>query len=101
MGDRLMWDQQALDELFKSPQGPIGKELLRIGTRIERGAKRRCPVDTGRLRASVNHDLEVDARGLVVKVGTDVDYAGYVEFGTQHTRAQPFLIPALISEVGP
>lgn len=47
---------------------------------IESGAKVRAPVDTGRLRASIQIYLKDD--GLSADVGTEVNYAVYVEFGT-------------------
>jgi HK97 gp10 family phage protein len=100
MADRFVFDEKGLAELFDSPQGPTGQMLLRRATRIERGAKRTAPVDTGRLRASVTHSLERDFAGLVAVVGTDVDYAPFVELGTSRAAAQPFLRPALAAEVG-
>lgn len=48
---------------------------------IQKGAKRRCPVDTGRLRASITFE-PVGSLGLTMKVGTKVHYAPYVEWGT-------------------
>lgn len=101
MADRLRFDENAMSDLFDSPAGPVGKELKRIAMRVTRSAKRRCPVDTGRLRASIVDELGADDRGLVATIGTDVEYAGFVEFGTSRARAQPFLIPALHEEVGP
>ena len=67
-----------------------------IGGKAETYAKQLCPVDTGNLRNSithvqVNHDTEA--------VGTNVEYAPYVELG-HHTStgklvaARPFLRPA-------
>lgn len=99
MPERFRFDDAGLRELFDSPQGPVGKEITRRTIRVETGAKRLCPVDTGRLRASITHALERDAQGLVGVVGTDVDYAPYVELGTSRAPAQPFLRPALASEV--
>ena len=55
-------------------------------------AKRLCPVDTGRLRSSIRPRL--DAAKLDAEVYTDVYYAEYVEFGTVHMQAEPFLRPA-------
>jgi HK97 gp10 family phage protein len=95
MADRIAFDQAGLDELFASPDGPTGKHLKKLGLRVQRGAKRRCPVDTGRLRSSIAEELGTDARGLVEVIGTDVNYAPHVEFGTSRMRAQPFLRPAL------
>ncbi len=40
----------------------------------------KCPVDTGNLRGSIT--AEVDENALVARVGTPVEYAPYIEFGT-------------------
>lgn len=52
------------------------------------------PVDTGRLRNSITHEIR-DA-GLSAVVGTNVYYAPHVEFGTRNPNypAQPFLFQA-------
>jgi HK97 gp10 family phage protein len=94
-GVRVVFDQTQLDHLLGTPEGPTGVALLRSAVLVERVAKRLCPVDTGRLRGSITHDLARDARGLVATVGTLVEYAPFVEFGTRYMRAQPFLRPAL------
>lgn len=65
-----------------------GNEALAIA--VESEAKRRAPVDTGRLRASITHDS--DATGAIV--GTNVEYAPFQELGTSKMQAQPFLVPA-------
>lgn len=91
----IVFDERALAELFDSPDGPVGKELARRAVRVETAAKRRAPVDTGRLRSSISRELGIDNRGLRARIGTDVDYAIYVEFGTSRARAQPYLRPAL------
>jgi hypothetical protein len=75
--------------------GPVAKDLARRCFRVERAAKRGCPVDTGRLRSSINWRLARDGRGLLGIVGTNDTYAPYVEFGTTRTAAQPYLRPAL------
>ena len=45
---------------------------------VENDAKLKCPVDTGALRSSITSEVEGD----VGMVGTNVEYAPYVEFGT-------------------
>lgn len=85
----------ALRELFESPSGEVAKDLQRRALRVEGAAKRLCPVDTGRLRSSITNELGTDAEGLVAVIGTDVEYAPYVELGTNRMAAQPFLLPAL------
>ena len=60
-------------------------------------AKRNCPVDTGNLRNSlttVMDSMPSDDPTLGF-VGTNVEYAAFVEFGTRYQPAQPFLGPAL------
>lgn len=58
-------------------------------------AKRRAPVLTGNLRRSIHVEQgAVTLTRAEAKVGTDVEYAPYVEFGTSRMRAQPYLRPA-------
>lgn len=70
----------------------IDRALEEIGLAAEGYAKRACPVDTGNLRNSITHAVE--SAEDAVYVGTDVEYAPYVEMGTRRTAAQPFLRPA-------
>ena len=46
-------------------------------------------VDTGRLRGSITHG--VDNAEKVAYIGTNVEYAAYVEFGTSKMPARPYL----------
>lgn len=100
-GVRVVIDDQALTTLFASGEGAVGRDLERRALAVERAAKRLCPVDTGRLRSSIAHDLARDARGLLAMIGTNVSYGPFVEFGTSRARAQPFLRPALSAAGGP
>lgn len=68
----------------------VARTLEAIGLTAEGHAKLKCPVDTGRLRNSITHVVDDDT----VYIGTNVEYAAYVELGTIHTRAQPYLRPA-------
>lgn len=70
----------------------IGVALEEIGLLAEGYAAGKCPVDTGNLRGSITH--EVDAGDSAVYIGTNVEYAPYVELGTSRQKAQPFLRPA-------
>lgn len=95
----------------------ILRALERCGMQAEGYAKDLAPVDTGSLRNSISH--RVDEKEKVVYIGTNVEYAAYVELGTgkyaeggrqdpwvyqdtegkwHHThgqRAQPYLKPAV------
>jgi len=64
--------------------------LEAIGLQAEGYAKANCPVDTGNLRNSISHAVSGDA----AYIGTNVEYAPYVEFGTRKMSAQPYLKPA-------
>lgn len=66
------------------------RALTRIGLQAETFAKRECPVDTGNLRNSITN--AVDDKSAYI--GTNVEYAPYVELGTSRTKAQPFIKPA-------
>lgn len=56
----------------------VSKALNRACLVVENEAKRLCPVDTGDLRNSINHEVHNNV-GIV---GTNKEYAPYVEFGT-------------------
>lgn len=55
-------------------------------------------IDTGVLRASINHEVFEDASGVVGFVGVEsaVKYGLWLELGTRRMKARPFLRPALI-----
>lgn len=68
----------------------LAAAMEEIGLAGERFAKDKCPVDTGRLRNSITH---VHDEGKVY-LGTNVEYAPYIEFGTSRQDPRPFLTPA-------
>ena len=76
----------------------IARALEKIGLKVERYAMGLCPVDTGRLRNSITHSVEKGQN--CVYIGTNVEYAPYVELGTSHHKEQPFLRPAAIDHAG-
>lgn len=102
----FVYDQAGLRELFDSPDGPTGKMLKRAGLVVQRAAKKNASgrpgpnVQTGRLRSSIGEELRHDGNELVEVVGTDVEYALYVEVGTSHAPAYPYLRPALDAAKG-
>lgn len=73
-------------------ESAIAVALEKIGLLAENYAAKKCPIDTGNLRGSITY--EVDAGDNAVYIGTNVEYAPYVELGTSHQKAQPFLRPA-------
>ncbi len=104
-------------EALAAMQEAALRALEKCGLVGEGYAKKLAPVDTGNLRNSITHT--VDEGEMAVYIGTDVEYAGYVELGTgkyypggrptpwvyqdakgnwhmtHGQRAQPFLKPAV------
>lgn len=69
------------------------RALTAIGLFVEGEAKLRCPVDTGNLRGSLDHKVDESKIGVIV--GTNVEYAVFVEKGTSRQKEQPYLTPAV------
>jgi hypothetical protein len=79
---RNVLDVHAINRLLSSRQGPVARDLLRRGYRVTAVAKRLCPVDHGRLRASITPVLVSRDGMFIVEVGTNVKYARWVHDGT-------------------
>jgi len=79
-------------EIFKA----INKNFLpKAGVEVQKEAVRiiraKEIIDSGRLRDSIKFKVSNDD----VKVGTNVEYAPYQEYGTYKIAARPYLRPAL------
>lgn len=103
MASTIEWDDAAfsrgLGEALKRLGIRTEQDLQRVGIRVQNRARQNCPVDTGRLRSSIQHKMGRDARGPFVEIGTNVEYAADVEFGTSRNRAQPYLRPAVLEVI--
>ena len=67
-------------EVLGEMHDAVLRALERVGEQAEGYAKDLCPVDTGQLRDSISH--KVDDGEQVVYIGSNLDYAAYVELGT-------------------
>ena len=67
------------EEVLSALERAKKRGLEAIGLTAEGHAKNETPVDTGRLRNSINHATDDDA----AYIGTNVEYAPYVELGTR------------------
>lgn len=87
---------------FKSAKdAAILSGLEQIGMLAEGHAKALCPVDTGRLRNSITH--QVDSGEPAVYIGTNVEYAVFVELRedvTHSTGQAHYLRDAATNNVG-
>lgn len=68
------------DEVLEAFDEACLRALERCGLQAEGYAKDLCPVDTGALRNSISH--KVDVARAAAYIGTNISYAGYQEFGT-------------------
>jgi len=74
----------------------IGQELDVVGANIVDVAKELVPVDTGFLQSTIYHQM-IDQS--TVEVGAEAEYASYVELGTHKSAPQPYLRPAIDSQL--
>lgn len=68
------------DEVLEAFNEACLRALERCGSQAEGYAKDLVPVDTGNLRNSISH--KVDSGEPAAYIGTNSEYAAYVEFGT-------------------
>ena len=117
MAVKIVGEKAILDDLRKNYPGKIEDKVFDAITdgvnRIRGEAKRRVPVDTGRLRFSLQaRSFKKKMYGVVYadypknralhktttkrqKAGTPDYYAMCIEYGTFRAPAQPFLKPAV------
>jgi HK97 gp10 family phage protein len=90
--------QKKLDQLSMAMAAQALATAVTAGALvIENAAKQRSPVRTGNLRRSIHTEpaRAADGKAATARVGTNVEYAPYVEFGTRRMSARPYLRPAL------
>lgn len=69
------------------------KQALELsGKEVQKKARAIVPIDTGRLRKSINYQVGKSR----VLIGPDTDYDIFVEEGTYKMRARPYLRPGLL-----
>lgn len=61
---------------------PLRRLLQRAAIYTQGEARELAPVDTGRLRSSLDYEIDENDPPLWAKVGTSVFYAPYQEYGT-------------------
>ena len=84
---RFIEYKPGMDQLLRSPQGAVGKDLRKRGLRVQAGAKAQVGVRTGALRASIHMRHANDTRGQYVKIGSNLSYAR-----AHHDGASPHII---------
>ena len=84
------------DKIINKVDNALEAAMMQAVLMVEADSKKMAPVDTGRLRASITHEVREIANGVIQgKVGSSTSYSKFVELGTSKMPAQPYLRPAL------
>jgi HK97 gp10 family phage protein len=89
------------EALFEAVQEVVGFDTVAT-------AKELCPVlpkstterTPGELRDSIDARVRRDKKGVRAYVTTHTGYGGWVELGTTHSAAEPYLWPAFEQNIG-
>lgn len=84
-------------QVEKELKDRIGKSLDEVGKHIADDARRRVPVDTGTLKGTIDYEIDEDKNRITI--GANTDYAINVEKGSSNQKAQPFITPAVMSNI--
>ena len=78
-------DAEQLQQRWNNPaliRQPMGDFFYATGIHVTNLAKVNAPHDRGRLRASLNHMIDTATVPQWVKVGSNLEYAPFMEYGT-------------------
>lgn len=83
--------QEAMSRFDSGMQRQVHRFLTSWAADVKAAAMRNAPVRTGYLRSTIYAEI----KDWVAEIGADATYALFVELGTIHMRAQPYLYPAI------
>ena len=78
-----------LDEVLGALDSALTAGLVKIGAAAQGYAKDNTPVRTGTLRDSIGVEVKKDEKAAYI--GTNVEYAPYIELGAQGRKGLHFL----------
>lgn len=84
----------------KASQEQIRTALQAGALVIREAAKVRAPILTGTLRRSLAYRTFINGGAAQARIGTNLEYAAHVEFGTSRQPAQPYLRTAYDEKKG-
>lgn len=84
--------EQKLAASVEDSAARLAQGVKQAGELIAGEARKRAPVDTGRLRSSIRSTTTEEEGEIVAKIGTNVDYAIHVEYG-HRTRGGKSYVP--------
>ena len=81
----------AMQSFDSGMQRHVHRLLASWAADVKALAKQLVPVRTGHLRSSIYAKIQE----WVAEIGAEATYALFVELGTRHMQAQPYLYPAI------
>jgi HK97 gp10 family phage protein len=90
-------------QVEKKLEDMMRKNMEKVGAVVERQAKKNVTqtpplhpqVDTGRLRSSIIHLVDVQGNTIAVSIGTNIFYGKHLELGTINHPPYPWLFVAV------
>lgn len=92
MAHNLKWNDKKITQQIAAA---ADDNILKAVLIVERDAKKMVAVDTGRLRNSITHEIIRYKKDVIGRVGTNIPYGIFQEYGTSRMSAHPYLRPAL------
>jgi len=83
--------QETMRQFDSAVQKHVHRQLASWAADVKALARQLAPVRTGHLRSTIYADV----KGWVARIGAEATYALYVELGTRHMQARPYLYPAI------
>jgi HK97 gp10 family phage protein len=81
----------AMGRFDSAMQRHVHRQLASWAADVKALARQLVPVRTGHLRSTIYAKI----REWVAEIGAEATYALFVELGTRHMRARPYLYPAI------
>jgi hypothetical protein len=82
---------EALNSFDSAIKTRVQQRLVDWATGVKGEAEKLVPVRTGYLQSTIF----VDVQEWQLVIGAKAEYAAEIEFGTTHSKAKPYLTPAL------
>jgi HK97 gp10 family phage protein len=83
--------QAAMQKFDSAMQNQVYRFLASWAADVKAAAMRNAPIRTGYLRSTIYATI----KDWVAEIGAEATYALFVELGTRHMRAQPYIYPAI------
>lgn len=87
--------EKRVDNIIANSDSIAEEVVKNLGTIAHKSARSNAPVDTGALKQSITLEVEGNGTNAIAEIGSGLEYAPHLEYGTTSQAAQPYLRPAL------